>query len=500
LAVDSFVGTVIADEPQAAMIGRDILVAGGTAADAAAATYFALAVTMPSSAALGGGGMCLSYRVDGGRIEALDFVARPSATPGAAAVPAVARGMFSLQARDGRLRWSQVVAPAEGLARFGVSVSRALAKELAAAPDVLAQEPEAKRIFFRPDGTPLREGDRLVQPDLATVLGALRTYGPAALENGPLASQFASAAAAVGATFTPDEIGANAPSWRGTVAVRHENVIVHFAPPPAVAGVVEAQTFAMLAPRWRRAPAEERAHLFIQANLRAIADRQNWLAPDLSSTRAIADIVGAQHIDELMATYRADQRNAPVPASASESLASAAADLAPATTFVAVDRRGNTVVCAVSLHAPFGIGRIAPGTGVFLAAAPDGDARSVQTFGPMLAVRARSAGPVFAGAASGGWAGASALIQVALQTIVDDRPRDQAKLAPRVHAAGNPDHVFAEPTAQGPVPGLASRGYNVTTGPSLGRVNALYCPEAFDAPGRCDFSADRRGDGLAARG
>lgn len=482
------------------MIGRDILAVGGTAADAAAATYFALAVTMPSSAALGGGGMCLSYQADSGRVEALDFVARPSATPGAAAVPAAARGMFSLQARYGRLRWAQVVAPAEGLARFGVAVSRALATELAAAPDILAQAPEARRIFFRADGTPLREGDRLVQPDLATVLGALRTHGPAALENGPMARQFASAAAAAGATLTPDDIGANTPSWRDTVAVRYENMVVHFAPPPAVAGVVEAQTFAMLAPRWRRASPEERGHLFIQANLRAIADRQNWLAPDLSSTRATADIVGVQHINELMATYRVDQRNAPASAPASGPSASLTAESAPATTFVAVDRRGNTVVCAVSLHAPFGIGRIAPGTGVFLAAAPDGGARSVQTFGPMLAVRARSAGPVFAGAASGGWAGASALIQVALQTIVDRRPLDQAMRAPRIHAVGNPDHVFAEPTTQGPVSGLASRGYNVTTGSSLGRVNALYCPEAFDAPGRCDFSADRRGDGLAVQG
>jgi len=55
-------GGVVSDEPRSALVGRDVLSAGGTAVDAAVATYFAMAVTYPGAATLGGGGICVVSR------------------------------------------------------------------------------------------------------------------------------------------------------------------------------------------------------------------------------------------------------------------------------------------------------------------------------------------------------------------------------------------------------------------------------------------------------
>lgn len=59
--VESGGGMVAAQEAQAAAVGARILRAGGNAVDAAVATSFALAVTLPQAGNLGGGGFLLLW-------------------------------------------------------------------------------------------------------------------------------------------------------------------------------------------------------------------------------------------------------------------------------------------------------------------------------------------------------------------------------------------------------------------------------------------------------
>ena len=520
--VRGFSGGAVADEPRAARIAADMLSAGGTAADAAVALYFTLTVTLPSVATLGGGGVCVVYDGKQNRGQILDFMPRPPANGGPIAVPSAARGMAALHALYGKLRWEQVVGPAENLARFGVPVSRALAADLLAAAPTLAADPELARIYLS-DGKPYAEGQMLVQRDLSTVLSAIRTRGAGELYTGPMARLFVDGAKKAGSAITLDDMRATPFAWRPAVTVKWDDNLLYFPSPPAVAGILEAQIWSMAASRWKRAAPDERAHLFAQASIRAWLDRQRWLADGFKVTPSPPEIVDDDRIKALMASYQPARRTLPPGLQPGRE---PDPDDAAASAFVVADRSGNAVSCAVTPYGLFGAGHAAPGTGMVLAHTPE-NGRGPQWLGPMIAVHDfgsglpiissfgknakggyaqgdASAGSqfVFAGAASGGAAAASALVEVALRAMIEARPLDEAVDAQRMHADGNPpDTVFVETGVQPRVPGLADRGYKIVPVPVIGRVNAISCPDGvIDSPDSCAFRQDRRGFGLAAGG
>ena len=233
--VRGFFGAVAADEPNAVLIGRDVLAAGGNAADAAVALYFSLAVTLPSVASLGGGGVCLVHDAQSGRVEALDFVAPPSAqsTQGISrpsAVPSNVRGMAALHARYGVLDWRELLSPAEKLARLGHSLSRAFTRDLQLAAAPLLKDPEARRVFGGLHGGPLSEGALLRQIDLAAVLASIRTRGAGEFYAGPLARRIAEAVRLAGGSMTADDLRFFLPRWREPISISYGNDTVSFAP------------------------------------------------------------------------------------------------------------------------------------------------------------------------------------------------------------------------------------------------------------------------------
>ena len=64
---------VVSQEAIASQVEADILEAGGNAIDAAVATGFALAVTLPRAGNLGGGGFMLVYLAEENKTIAIDY-------------------------------------------------------------------------------------------------------------------------------------------------------------------------------------------------------------------------------------------------------------------------------------------------------------------------------------------------------------------------------------------------------------------------------------------
>lgn len=228
--VGGFAATT-ADESRAAEIGREILLAGGNATDAATAMYFALAVTLPSAASLGASGACIVHDDKTKKAEA--FVFPPIAAPGAVkgtpfSVPGGVRAITLMHVRHGQLRWEQTVAPAERLARLGIPVSRALARDLQAGGALLGGDAEARRIFGGAG-----EGTLLTQPDLATVLGGIRQRGGGEFFQGALARTFSEQVSQAGGSLPVDVLRNSIPIAKDPVSVSHYRARAYAAPAPA---------------------------------------------------------------------------------------------------------------------------------------------------------------------------------------------------------------------------------------------------------------------------
>ena len=337
--VKGFFGAVVADEPRAALVGKEVLSAGGNAADAAVATGLALAVSLPSRAGLGGGGACVIYTPDKhsvtrGTPEAVLFLppAARSVRGGdrPAAVPLTPRGLYLMHARYGRLPFDDLIRKAEQLARGGIPVSRALARDLALVYGPLSEDPGAREVFGTRNG-PLTEGQGLVQPALAATLAQLRVLGVGDLYQGQMAHRVEDVSPASGIPIGIADLRAALPNLTSTVTLAAGDDMVAF--PPTDGGLGAAAAFKSL----QSQPGDVQG-----AFARAMAAAGLWRT-------------GQATVDQVL--------NGNPPA--------APAQTYPASTsFATLDPEGNAVICDLTMNNLFGTGRMVPGMGFLAATSP----------------------------------------------------------------------------------------------------------------------------------
>ncbi len=507
--IQGFLGGVAVDEPRASLIGRDILSSGGSAADVAVAVSLALSVTKPSSASLGGGGICVVHDVEKNVTETLDFLPREpsSISPSAVqpvAIPGTIRGLAVLHAKYGKLSWTQLVTPAETLARFGNQVSRAFAYDLLRMPPAAMADPEFRKVFGQGKGSGIvREGDFFKQLDLSAVLGRLRGRGAGDFYTGLTGRQFVAAVASSGGSLNIKDLRAYKPLWRPTLKVRYiRNVTFHFPLMPGPSSVVAAQVTGMLIEDndWDDYSPAERSHLLAELSGRASYARGRWLRSDGSTAAPPQSLVSEDALKRLIEGYQ-NERHTPLPNARSGPAQALGNNVG--TSFVAVDRTGSAVACALTLNNPFGVGRIAQGMGIILAALPAPLGRGLDSLGVMLGVNNVHNVFFYSAAGTGSIAVPGVLAGVAMGTALpaSGEGLETALGAKRVYNSGNPDVTYYEKgLAGGVVSDLGKLGHRLNPASGMGLVNAIFCPSGV--PNKegmsCSIRTDPRGFGLAS--
>ncbi len=200
---------VAAANPLAVEAGAKILRAGGSAADAMVAVQVVLGLVEPQSSGLGGGAFLVWYDAATGQLTTLDGreTAPLDATPilfqdengeplqffdavvgglsvGTPGTPAL---LEEAHRRWGRSPWPGLFTDGIRLADDGFLVSPRLASLVANDAERLSRFP-ATAEYFLPEGEPLQQGQRLMNPAYADTLRALAEDGAAGFYGGQIAS------------------------------------------------------------------------------------------------------------------------------------------------------------------------------------------------------------------------------------------------------------------------------------------------------------------------
>ena len=498
-------GMVVAQEKIAARIGTDILGRGGNAVDAAVATGFAMAVTYPRAGNVGGGGFMVIHSIDRHEDVAIDYrETAPAATtptiflgedgkpdnaksrdsalgigvPGTPAGLALALEKYG----SGKFTLAELVQPSIDLARNGVVLTDDSADTLPAWHPRLVRWPSSAKIFSRPDGTSLREGDTLVQSDLADTLSAIAKLGPRGFYEGAVAEKLAKAVQDAGGIMTSDDLKSYQPAIRVPVRGSYRGYDIVSMPPPSSGGVGLVETLNILEgfPLDQMKQGSPAAlHVLIEAMKRAYADRAHYLGDPAFVTAPVATLITKD--------YAAKQRGGIDPEHATPWVdAVAAAPLregSNTTHFSVVDSFGNAVSNTYTLNFSYGVGLVAEGTGVLLnnelddftaapgaanayglvgfnANLPGPGKRPLSSMSPTIVLK--DGKPVLVTGSPGG----SRIISTVLQVIVNvlDYHMDVAAAvaAPRLHHQWLPDevrveHGFADETLEA----LKAKGHHV---------------------------------------
>jgi gamma-glutamyltranspeptidase/glutathione hydrolase len=388
---------VVGDEPYAVSAAASIMAAGGNAADAATAMYFALAVTYPVAAGLGGGGICLVHDPARSSDEEFDFLARDTTGGGAFAVPGNVRGFAAMQTVFGALPWARVISSSEGYAAAGFPISQALVTRLQAAENVIRLDAGLASEFMDESGHVRPAGSVVFNRELADTLSAIRTQGADAFYKGAIGDKIVAYSAAQGGSITAAELAGYPLSRRLPHKVQFGEQRIQLPREGTGAGAFAGALFDNV--------------LRAQSS---VAQTANTEAEVVAATRQALSGFGVANLPN---------------------------DLG-ATGFAATDDNGRAVACAVTMNGPFGSGHTAQGTGVTLASATStGEAGLAAAFlTPVIAIDGDGM-IVLAGAGAGGPIGtasiADALARLGKGEIVTRRannPTPGAKLYDTVNA------------------------------------------------------------------
>ncbi|MFV0146465.1 gamma-glutamyltransferase [Empedobacter falsenii] len=527
-------GVVVTAHPEASKVGVEILKKGGNAIDASVAVQFALAVVYPNAGNIGGGGF-LVYRDAKGKTDALDYREKAplKATENmywdkdgnaitdlslygqfAAGVPGTVDGMVKAHEKYGKLSWKELVQPAIDLAQKGFKITKQQASELTNKHDDFVKY--NSKINALTAKASWKEGDRLVQKELANTLKLIQQKGRAGFYEGKTADLIVKEMKRGNGIISHEDLKQYQSVWRTPVSGNYKGLKVISMPPPSSGGIALVSLFQSIEDypinKWGF-QADSTMQVMVEAERRVYADRAEHLGdPDFVNVPQ-KQLLDKNYNVNRMKDFSFDKAT---PSSAIKAGEIFAKESLETTHYVIVDKDGNAASVTTTLNNSYGSLVVVEGAGFLLNDEMDdfsvkpgtpnlyglvgGKANAIEPSKRMLSSMTPSIlekdGKLFMVV---GTPGGSTIITSVFQAIVNvvdfGMTMQEAVAAPRFHHQWLPDQIDYEPNAisENVRESLKQKGYVLKERQPYGRVDGIL----VNTDGTYQAGADPRGDDKA---
>ena len=518
---------IVTGHPEATKIGEFILNQGGNAIDASIATQLALAVCLPRAGNIGGGGFMI-YRTKEGESYSLDFrekapkkstenmyldsvgnVLNYLSTHGVLSigVPGTISGIFDAHKKFGSLSIEQLFNPAIKLAENGFLINQRQANLLNKYKEEFVQFNSNNNYFIK--DSDWKNGDTLVQKDLANTLKIIRDKKRQSFYNGEISHQIIQSLGEE-SILSEDDFKEYKSIWREPITTKINNYKIISMPPPSSGGVALSQLLLMsfnknIPDLKHNSP--EYIHLLSEIEKLVYADRSKYLGDSDFYNVPIDKLLNKEYIINRLNKIDISKANNSknIHPGSLEHIESE-----ETTHFSIVDFEGNAVSVTTTLNTNFGSKVCVDKLGFLLNNEMDdfsskpghpnvygligSDANSIEPEKRMLSSMTPTIveknGELFLVLGSpGGSTIITSVFQTILNVILFNMDIQSSVNAPRFHHQWLPDLIYVEKNSfpKNILDSLKILGHQIKERSSMGHVNAIH------VDGEINTGADKRG-------
>lgn len=374
-------GAVVSAHPLASMVGVKILKQGGNAVDAAIATQLALAVVYPGAGNIGGGGF-LAGHLSSGKNIAIDFRETAPAKAShdmyvdstgnaqlnlsqdgvlSAGVPGTVAGLFASM-KYAKLPFKKLIQPAIDLAEKGFALTKSQAEDFNVYADDFNKHNSSPVAFVK--FVPWKEGDVLVQLNLAATLKRIRDDGAKGFYEGETARLIVEEMQKGKGIISYDDLKNYKAKERKPIIFNYKGHEIITMSLPSSGGILLQQMLGMIEDKNMAAlkfqtPAS--IQLMVEAERRAYADRAEYLGDADFVKVPVKTLVSKKYLQERIKDFE------PGKAGSSQSIKAGIIKESDQTTHLSViDAEGNAVSVTTTLNGHFGSRTVVGGAGFLL--------------------------------------------------------------------------------------------------------------------------------------